>query len=1010
MDKKKINPYPGLKPFAPDNSDLFFGRDAESDEVILKLLKNRYITVIGASGTGKSSLIFGGVLPKIMNLKIRESSIWKIISISPGNDPFGNLSDALSKGIAVPNQKKVEKDVILSDLIDKQTGLSDIVRKYMIRHDDNILLVIDQFEEIFRYISSGKSDVSDTTAITFIEFLVNSVIKPDLNIFIIVSIRSEFLRECSHYKGLTSLVNNSNYLVADMEAKNLREVIERPVNYVGAKIDPKLVETILNDLKDRTYKLPVLQHALMRTWDHWQELDEPQRPISKADYDSIGTINNAVSLHADKIYDELDGRGKEICMILFKTITRKGSDNIGSRHPSDIKTIKAVAGCSDKEIFDVIEVFRNSSLSFITPRKDIVLNDSSVIDLQNECLIGLWNRLKDWVDDEDSSMQMYLRLSEASALYQQGKRSLYRPPDLQLAINWRNLNNPTLSWAVQYNPAFERAMVYLRTSEIEYLEEEQNKIIQQKKKVRRTKQITRIFGIALLIAIGITLFEYVQKSTLERQSLIAEKQKIQTAKEKAIADSFAVIVIKHKIISDSTASAALKDAAVAREQKIVADVQKSFAERNAEKALRQKNLAFEQKDVVQRLRMLSVSKSMSLRSLQMTGQKDLQTLLAYQAYLFNKMNNGPDNDADIYAGLYNVALQYGSINYKSFKGHNGDIKSIAFVPGKNEFYTSGNDGKILKWSLEKNNQTLQVIYSGSDIMDVLSVSPDASWLACGGSGSFIRMIPLKGNNIGYELAGHKGGIKSLIFSYDGKYLYSAALDGKVLKWDIAARTSVNVATGSMEITSIDISSGGNYLAGISTDGNVVVWNPEQNSDNFKIETTGKNIKVVKFNPENNLLAIGDADGNVELWDINLHKKLSEVKAHTGRVNDIKFNTSLKQMATAGEDKKLKIFNIKNPADLSEPPVTLNDNEGFVLVMQFSPDGQMIISGESGGTNNLIIRPSHVDYLVHDICNMVSRNMTQEEWNVFVGKDVPLEKTCPDKSYNIKVEPITSIKK
>ncbi len=131
----------------------------------------------------------------------------------------------------------------------------------------------------------------------------------------------------------------------------------------------------------------------------------------------------------------------------------------------------------------------------------------------------------------------------------------------------------------------------------------------------------------------------------------------------------------------------------------------------------------------------------------------------------------------------------------------------------------------------------------------------------------IRMIPLKGNNSGYEMTGHKGGIKSLIFSYDGKFLYSAALDGKVLKWDIAARTSINVSTGSMEISSIDISSKGNYLAGISTDGNVVVWDPDRSSDNFRIETTGKNIKVVRFNPENNLLALGDSNGNVELWDI-----------------------------------------------------------------------------------------------------------------------------------------------
>jgi WD40 repeat protein len=213
----------------------------------------------------------------------------------------------------------------------------------------------------------------------------------------------------------------------------------------------------------------------------------------------------------------------------------------------------------------------------------------------------------------------------------------------------------------------------------------------------------------------------------------------------------------------------------------------------------------------------------------------------------------------------------------------------------------------------------------------------------------------------------------------------------------------------MEISSIDISSRGDYLAGISADGNVVVWNPDHKSENFKIETSGKKIKVIKFNPDNNLLAIGDSDGTVELWDINLHKKLSEVKAHTAEINDIQFNTILKQMATSGNDKKLKIFNIKDPANLSEPPVTLTDNEGFVLVLQFSPDGQMIISGESG-EGKITGRPSHVDYLVQDMCNMVSRNMTQEEWNIYVGKDIPLEKTCKGSNFNIKIEPLKSISK
>jgi len=370
--------------------------------------------------------------------------------------------------------------------------------------------------------------------------------------------------------------------------------------------------------------------------------------------------------------------------------------------------------------------------------------------------------------------------------------------------------------------------------------------------------------------------------------------------------------------------------------------------------------------------------------------------------LFNKNNRGTENDADIYSGLYNVARQYGNENYKIFKGHTGQIKSIAFVPGAREFYTSGDEGKVLKWTAEGANQTFQVIYTGTDIIEVLAVSPDASWLACGSSNSSIRMIPLKGSNMQYELTGHKGKIKSLIFSFDGKSLYSASLDGKVLQWDIATRTSKDVATGSMEITSIDISSNGKYLAGINTAGNVLVWNPENFSDIFRIETAGKNIKVIRFKPDDNVLAIGDINGNVELWDIGTRRKISEVKAHTAQVNDIQFNPVLKQMATASNDKTLKLFNINDMTDLTEPPVTLSDNEGFVLVMQFSPDGQLIVSGTYEGTRNLVSRPAHVDNLVKNICTLVTRNMTLDEWNTFVGRDIPPEKTCPDQKYNIKV--------
>ena len=1025
-DNKNFNPFPGLRPFAPEESDLFFGREGESEEVLGKLLKNRFVTVIGASGSGKSSLIYCGVLPKVRNSKVKESSGWKIISFRPGNDPFGNLADAISEDLSATGQKHIDRNVILSELRDNPGGIAATTKKFLIKSDERVLFVVDQFEELFRYSTLGKADALIAPAARFVDFMVNAVNQSAVNIYTIVTMRSDFIGECAHYQSLTQLINNSNYLVPHMGTENYREAIMGPVKYAGAKIDPVLVEILLSDIGDRTDQLPVLQHAMMRTWTHWQELDEPGRPIGKTDYDSVGTMSDAMSLHANEAYEELSLRGKEICEMMFKTLTEKGSDNKGLRHPSSVPTVKSIAGCTSDELFEVVEKFRIPSRSFITPRQNVPLSDDSIIDLSHESLMRLWDRLREWVDDEAASVQMYLRLSEASAMYQQGKTSLWRPPDLQLAINWRDQHKPTLTWAQRYNPAFERAMVYLRTSEKEYLEEEENKIRLQKRQMKRTRIVAMILGVAAIISVGFMLFAFVQKIAADRQTLLTEQQRVLAVKAKSSADSSAVVATRQSIIADSSNVVAQQNAEEARQQKEIADNQRALAVKNADEAILQKGiavqqsdsakrariradqqaqLATEQRNAATRLRMLSIGKSMSIKSVQAQGQKDLQTLLAYQAYLFNKKNGGLENDADIYAGLYNVARLYGSASYKSFKGHNSEIRSIAFVPGKNEFYTSGYDGQVLKWSLDSKDQTLQVVYSGTDVIEVLAVSPDASWLALGSGNSNIKMIPLKGNSVAYEMAGHKGNIKSLIFSFNGKYLYSASLDGKVLKWDIAARTSTNVTSGSMQITSIDVSSNGKYLAGINTDGNVIVWNPESNSDNFRIETTGKNIKVIRFTPDNNLLAIGDINGNVELWDVNLRKKISEVKAHTAQVNDIQFNTTLKQMATASNDKTLKIFNIEDPTDLTIPPITFSDNEGFVLVMQFSPDGQLIISGAYEGSQNLVSRPSHVDYLVRDICSIVSRNMTQDEWNTYVAKDIPLEKTCQDKSYSIKVDAI-----
>ena len=1027
---KKFNPFPGLRPFLPEESDLFFGREGESEEVLGKLLKNRFVTVMGASGTGKSSLIYCGVLPRVKKMG-SDSSSWKILTFRPGNDPVGNLTETIALASAGDGDAESARKSAASILASGPQGLSTAVKELLIRNNEKVLILVDQFEELFRYSFSGTGALPEADAFKFVELLENAVSQTTAEIYSIITMRSDFIGECAHFQGLTQLINNSNYLVPHMNRDNYKAAIEGPVRYAGAGIDPKLVDTLLVDIGDQTDQLPVLQHALMRTWSYWQELDDPGKPVSFTDYDSVGTMSDAMSRHANEAYEELSARGKEICEKMFKSITEKGADNKGVRHPLKVSAIKSVVGCTSEELFEVVEKFRITSRSFITPREGVPLGDDSVIDVSHESLMRLWDRLRQWVDEEASSVQMYLRLAEASAMYQQGKTTLWRPPDLQLAINWREQQKPTLQWAERFDPAFERAMVYLRTSEKEYLAEEENKIRLQKRQIKRARIIAMILGTAAIISVGFMLFAFVQKIAADRATVLAERRRQETEVQRQKADSSSKVAIKQKKLADSSAVVAQQNAVIAIQQKDSAEVQRRLAVRNSIEAQRQRRnavdsaeaakrarikadenakIANERRAEALRLRMLSIGKQMSIKSLQVEGQKDLQTLLAYQAYLFNTKNGGQTNDADIYQGLYNVAKKYGNKFYKNFKGLNGQIKSIAFVPGKREFYVSGYDpdgkGRVMKGSLDSPDQNLQVVYSatGAEIIEVLAVSPDASWLACGENNSVIKMIPIKGTSaIQYDLRGHSGTIKSLVFTYDGKYLYSASLDGKVLKWDIAAKTSVSVGPDQVKINYIDVSSKGNYIAGVSSEKKALVWNPDKVSDVFRVpEVQGKSIKTVRFKPDESTLAIGYSDGYVELWDIAKRTKISEIKAHSAEVNDIQFNDRMSQLATAGTDGSLKIWDMR---DLTTPPINFTDNEGFVMVIEFSPDGQIILSGTYEGNSNVVGRPTSVGVLATDICGTVARNMTTDEWAMYVARDIPYEKTCSEKDFNIKVNVI-----
>jgi energy-coupling factor transporter ATP-binding protein EcfA2 len=424
------NPFPGLRPFKIEESHLFFGREGQSDEVLLKLSKNRFVGVIGPSGSGKSSFIYCGVLPILYGGFLTDASPnWEVIVTRPGAGPVDNLAESLLKTsqeyiAADTEDKKIKRTIVSTLLRSSSLGLVEAIQQSRRSADINYLILVDQFEELFRFKDSTDPGSVDET-LAFVNLLMEAVNYPDAPIYIGITMRSDFIGDCAQFPELTRKINDSHYLIPQMTRDQKRRAIEGPVAVGSANVSPRLVQQLLNDLGDNPDQLPILQHALMRTWSYWtQNKDYDGEALDLKHYEAIGTMSEALSQHANEAYDELDDEQKRICEIMFKAITEKRGENFGIRRPTRLNEMAAIADVSEQDVIEVIEKFREPGRSLLTPAYGTPLGSKSMVDISHESLMRIWVRLKNWVDDEAEAVQMYQRLAEAASQYQVGKAGL----------------------------------------------------------------------------------------------------------------------------------------------------------------------------------------------------------------------------------------------------------------------------------------------------------------------------------------------------------------------------------------------------------------------------------------------------------------------------------------------------------------------------------------------------------------------------------------------------------
>ena len=466
---KDANPFPGLRPFSAAESHLFFGCETATDELLRKLRTNRFIAVIGTSGSGKSSLVQAGMLPDLYGgFMASAGSSWRVAVLRPGDAPIHALAAALAAPsvFGATDESADIRPAINETVLRRGTlGLVEVTRQARLPARENILVLVDQFEELFRFKQSAGGPRAADEAAAFVKLLLEAIRQDELPIYVVLTMRSEYLGDCTQFRDLPEAINAGQYLIPRMTRDQRRQAIMGPVAVGGASMTPRLVQRLLNDVGDNPDQLPILQHAMMRTWDYWADGHEENEPIDLPHYEATGGMAEALSRHADEAFNAIaDMRHQKIAERLFKRLTGKGTDNREMRFPARLAKLCAVTGAKESQVVAIIDAFRQEGRSFLMPPQHVPLTGESLIDISHESLIRIWQRLRQWVDEEAQSARIYRRLAETSALYANGEAGLWRKPDLQIALGWRHLNHPTASWAQRYHPDFEDAMTFLNKS------------------------------------------------------------------------------------------------------------------------------------------------------------------------------------------------------------------------------------------------------------------------------------------------------------------------------------------------------------------------------------------------------------------------------------------------------------------------------------------------------------------------------------------------------------------
>lgn len=990
------NPFPGLRPFEPHETSLFFGRDGQSDQLLAKLIKTGFVAVVGTSGSGKSSLVRAGLLPALRSGITDRGSDWHVAVMRPGADPMGNLARALVDVKQPTSEANHEDSEIYPALCEtilrrSSSGMIDAVNWLKGRGDfsfANVLVVVDQFEELFRYKRESTNSETKDVAAAFVNLLLTATAQMKNSIYVVLTMRSDHLGDCAQFLGLPEAISRGQYLIPRMTRNERRAAIEGPIGVCHGKISQFLVSRLLNDAGDSPENLPVLQHVLMRTWDRWKSAGTDA--IELEHYYATGGMAEALSRHGDEVYDRLlTADRKEIARQLFSCLVQTDQKGRESRRPTSLRKICQIIRSgsnhenSERELSDVatevlpvVEVFRSHGVSFLTPPPSIQLDSQDIdviVDISHESLITGWQTLRRWVGDEAKAAKLYQRLAETAKLHQAGMAGFYRGRDLRLASAWKKSFRPSKAWGTRYDLAYDQAMRFLRDS-----------------KIQRIISITLVAVIILVVAVSGLVYANALRSRSRAEELAANSN------AKATSDPQAALYLAVQAVRTSPtdhALAALRNSLFEHSARVtippIRNGARLFGAAAAALSPNGKFVATANRDGKARIWVWETEDSLPSQIDIIDPKIGFITNVSFDATGERIILSGQTK-----AAIWNVNKDTGQNHgvLAELTGHRAVVNRASFSRDGQYAITSSSDGSARVWKINQG--------SGKQIA-VLDHRPDPRISESKGD-IWVKSAVFNPTNTNYILTAcwdgtariwswnqvtgaaqqidvsvlHQNGINNAVFSEDGKYVLTAGSDGlsAVFEWNSSTgKLGRLLATLRHDQPVLDASFDPRDFKNIittSADNAVRIWRLSDEqiafvaTDGSKTDLYGsfpistKNAQLtnalfaysdwatsVSFSQTGQYVLTTGYDGTVSVWrDIYKQEKLEEyLDSYRQPVLAVDFNNTGKEFLTGSSDHTVRVWDVTTERELKSQQIY-----GSALHAVFNDDNSRIAIAGSGG--------------------------------------------------------------